>query len=318
MNKKNQVNSTVDIEEKKNFWNFPEKINNFMLLLIILIALIIFSVLMTLVLKPRSYEYYPHEKEIVYAEDMDVYVKYYSNYTYSSDKLNKKDYLTICYVPIDKTIAQPQVIKTSIIGKTKDNQIEYLSPQSEIPDYFGNIMQRTLYPNHDTSGDGYKNIHVRLGYNLKTFTGSSPEVTNGKVLTFNEEILTLSKNEIKKENCNDFIERTDIFSEFYVNLKDQVDTYTTKNVRKLSTKITVLSSLTKKYHLDYEVFLIKDGEVYEVCGYYGISNVNTPSTEMISTLPDDYTFDFVIAKAKFTDAEGKTITLLYKQPFNVE
>ena len=231
MAKKIENTSAVEVENKKSFWSFPERISSLLLLLIVILSLAIFAVIMTFVLKKRSYEYYPEEKEIIYAEDMNVYAKYYSNYTYSDEKLTKKDYLTICYLPIDKTVATTQVIKTSIIGKTKDDQIEYLSPQSEIPDYFSNIMQRTLYPNHSTSGDGYKSIHLRLGYNLKSFTGTSPVITEDKILTFNEKMLTLSKSELKKDNCNEFIDRYDIFSEFYVKLTDQVDQYTSKNVQ---------------------------------------------------------------------------------------
>lgn len=318
MSKEKELNSSVDKKEKKSFWLFPERINNIILFLIIAIVVVLFAVIITFAFPKRTYEYYPNESEVTYAVDMDVYAKYYSNYTYTNEKLNRKDYLTLCYVPIDKTVAQTQVTRTSIIAKTNNGNIEYLAPQSEVPDYFGNIMQRTMYPTHSQENDGYQNIHVRLGYNLKSFTDSTPEITTGKILTFNEEIIKLDKKELNMDNCNQFIDHNDIFSEFYVNVVDKTDTYSSDITRKISTKITVLKALTTKYHLDYQVFLVKGDEVYEVCGYYGISNVSTPSTEMVCTLPNNFEFDYVIAKAKYIDANGNETIVLYKQPFVVE
>lgn len=312
------VNAEKPIKENKNsFWTFPERLNNIVLSLIVIIVVILSAVVVVFAMPQREYSYFPEEKEIQYADKFNVYFKLYSNYYNNNNTLSKTDNFVVYYKPVDKTKWQPQINRTSIIGYTKDGNIEYLAPRDEVDGYIGSIMQRTISPNHITAGDGFQELHFRIGYNLKTFTDSTPIITD-EILTFNEKMLTLDKKEIKMADCDEFRDAAEIFTEFYVKVADETRTSGSGYDRKLRSKITLLSTVRSKYHLDIQVFGIKGDEVYDFCGYYGLSCVDTPSTEMVCTLPTDYSFDYIIAKAIFTDANGTVKTYYYKQPFSVK
>ena len=297
---------------KESFFLFPEKINTLLLVLIILIAIGITFVVAAFALPQRTYEYIPDSEEMVYADKYNLYFKLYSNYTYSNEELSKKDTLVLYYKPINASLYQPEITKTYITIVNNDNELLYYTPSTEIKGYISALTQRTIYPN-TTINSGAKDIYFKIGYNLKDFTGDTPTVTSS-VLNFKETIMTLSSSEKKKELIDEFSSNQNIFTDFYVKVVDTVDS-SGADKRTIKSKITLNSDVIEKYHLDIQIFGVKGSNTYDLGGYYNLSNISTPTTEMSITFPSDYDLDYIYAKAKFIDADGKESYFIYKQLF---
>ena len=134
-------------------------------------------------------------------------------------------------------------------------------------------------------------------------------------MNFKETLLTLSNKDKDIEIKNEFAEASNIFKEFYVKVLDSTESDGT-NKRSIRAKITLDNSVIAKYHLDVQLFGIKGSDVYQLGGYYNLSCVATPTTEMAITFPYDYDLDYIYAKAKYIDANGNESYYLYKQLFS--
>ena len=311
--KKNK-NAVVQDEKKiNNFFLFPEKLSTLLLALIIIIAVAISFTVAAFALPKRSYKYYPDSQEALYADKYNMYFKMYSNFSYSNNELSKKDTLVLYFKPINSMLYQPEITKTYITIVTNNNDLLYYTPSTEIKGYISALTQRTIYPNTNIS-TGAKDIYFRIGYNLKDFTGDSPVVTQG-ILNFKETLLTLSKSDKDIEFRDDFKTNSNIFKEFYVKVLDTTDSDNV-NKRSIRSKITLDNSVINKYHLDIQLFGVKGSDVYQLGGYYNLSCVATPTTEMSVNFPYDYDLDYIYAKAKYIDENGKDNYYLFKQLFS--
>ena len=299
--------------KKNSFFLFPEKLSSLLLALIILIAVGITFTIAAFALPQRSYKYVPESEEQKYADKFNTYIKFYSNFTYSNETLSKKDTLVVYYKPINSLMYQPEITKTYITIENNDGELLYYTPSTELKGYISALVQRTIYPN-TTIASGAKDIYFKIGYNLKDFTGDSPVVTQG-VLDFKETLMTLSNADKKSDLVNEIKNASSIFSDFYVKVVDTEDSNGDAK-RSIKSKITLQSEVIEKYHLDVQIFGTKGSETYQLGGYYNLSCVTTPTTELSITFPPDYDLDYIYAKVKYIDGNGNESYYLYKQLFS--
>ena len=292
----------------KKMWEFPQKLNATSMMVIIILSFIIVGVTSLLIFNKKETPYIPEYEELTYSEDMNVAITIASSYTYNDNTLNKQNKITAYFGKTklkDVTYAIKN-IEGLFIGVTEDEEVQYLSKYyrtSALSTYTNTSNQFTCL----TAGSkqDYDTIYGKVTYDYEVT--STNEITN-KLMTFKEEMLTLTSREIDS-NYDTELEDSKIFSSHKV----EKTVGTEAKMYTIRVNFTVNSKIATKYHLDYQLFGVdSSNEVYDLVGAYNVSSEINSTIYRTASFPSEYALRYLIVKVVFTDTAGNVQTLYQK------
>ena len=311
-NKKEQVKEKSFI---KKIFESPAKLNNIAMLFIVVCYLIIAAVAITIVSNNEDYVVIPQYEEAGYSDELNVAVKVISNYSETDGELVKKDSM-IMYAYAERT-KKVVGLEGRISTLHKDGTMYYHS--DKIPSYKDYITSNSTYLVNGKSFDS--NIKTLFG----NFQYQYPEGSETKTRTiqFKENLISLTKKDLNSELVNDFKTETytylsgetekvqKLFPSFTVTVDNSGEDK--KEPQEINIIYSIPSVMKGKYHLDLQMFIVKDGKSYPLAGWYNLSTSVLSSYNQKATVPYNFEGDYVIVKANMTDPNGDNHTLLYKE-----
>ena len=282
--------------------NFPEKINNVILFFIIILLFAVVIISSACVLNSKEYNYEPEYEEEMYSDWVNTNIRVLNSYVLDDNKEISKNYrIQGAYYGIANSnyFIDYKSIATFV---TNDGSLIYSGEQNKATS--STNLTTYYYANNTKIKGDLDKIYLKFEYTKY----ENNKRTNDVVITLKEEILKLTKNEIKMDKCNTFGDVNDVISSFDI------------RSRKESSKITFISSLNlnsenkDKYHIDLQVFgLDKDEKIYNLIGYYNLQNTKskyfTHETEMTNAIEIDY----VIVKCRILDeVKGERVVYIKK------
>ncbi len=308
---------------------FPSKLNTIALFLIIVVYGILVGFAIGCAVQEKDYVVIPDYEEMSYSQTINPFFKLSSDYTlkssYSEDKkiddfnyeehIDKKDTIIFNFYSVDNNNAKrSSEMVADIITLNNDGAIKYYDRETSESvtktgvSYVITGRVQNFYPT---------NIYCSTSFLI--------ENTNKKIsYEFSEKIITLDKNDLKIANQNEFnnlsfsqtIEgQTQIikaFKEFKMSYVKNNDEDEDNN--KVEATFTNLTDAAKKFIFDVQFFAVdKDGNVYNVGGIYNLSNNTLTKYTITSNFSKHIKLTNLIAKGRYTDANGKVHELIFKQ-----
>ena len=119
-------------------------------------------------------------------------------------------------------------------------------------------------------------------------------------------------NDFNKETCEIDGEIIKLFTSFKVECKK----YSNSERVTITQKMGISQNLKGVYHLDIQMYGVKDNKEYPLVGYYNLSNNILSSYSQNVTVSSKLNFDYIYVKCKFIDCNGETHNLLYKEEYS--
>ena len=298
-------------------WAFPKKLNSFAIGLIIIAYIVIASLIVTACSTDKHLNVYPDYEEMQYSEELNTFIKYYSNYSVNDeDELIKKDTFILCFYGTDNNTNQNIVANSSAL--TVSGDIKHYDTKK----YESQSKTGTTYVLTSKTGEEEIDKFFVSG-NFKSQNNEADERTAFK---FAEEVLKLSKNDKQSERKNeivfekfnfntvedgkDVVKESRIFDAFAVRVAKTSD----EKILNFSVNYTISSNASSKYHFDMQMYIETEDEVLPLIGYYNLSNRTLKSYSHSNiTVPASLNAEYVYVKVKFIDANEDVHTLLYKE-----
>ena len=301
----------------KKFFTFPERMNNVALFLIVLLVFVLVVVLDACVLPKNDYKHEPEYQEVKYTDYFNPHVRVLNNYVYdvNTEEITNKYRAIACYfayATTDKIIDY----KTDALFVTENGEF-YYKGDSDITTSSSYTSTDYLINNDALDGSLIERIYFKVDYTKY----QNNQRTTQSYVTFKEEVLSLTKKELKMDVCNDFVNLSNIISSIsmrYENIESEqeVDGKKVKSYsKKLYNSIKINSTYKENFHIDMQVFGVDaENEVYNLMGVYGLCNNVSDSFELDSTFTDKLGIEYVIIKCVFEDenTEGKQVFYLKK------
>lgn len=310
-----KIENKIKNSKFKGLLSFPDKLNMISLILIILAYCLIGGLVIGLLSVGKDYVVIPKYEEMTYGDKINPFFKVSSSYTINSNgDLTKADTIRFYYYGIDNNNSMS--VNAQISAMYDDERIVYYSDKtSSSKTYTG-----TQYVTSGlTQEKQITNIYANVSYTVFEDTVNY----NSK---FSEEILTLSKSELKKDNVNECSpakftiteENSDkevkIFNLFDVSANTST---TNKEEDKIQIKFGLNNDSAAKYHLDLQMFVVdEEGKIYNLVGWYNLSSnaVKTFSKDVAFTKTID--LKDVYVKVRYLDVNGEWHSLLYKNSYD--
>lgn len=299
------------IKEKNTFLNFPDRVSNSRLFLIIILGLIIVFSLGLLLFSGKTYGYLPSYEEKIFSEDINPAFFVLSDYSNSNDKIKKNNRIVYSLKKNMKNDSTYNIsnIRANLIGVLENGDYEYLSEYKSLD------TLAKYPPTHNfaslTSGSSldYKKIINKVVYDYAL----GNNVPQTKVLTFEEEILTTSKEEYnQKYSENSIGNNKEIFSTHKIT--QTADTVSNK----VQVELNLYYNIPAKYHIDYQLFGIDENDnVYTLIGIYNLSTLDDLTYTKSVSLSKDLKLKTLFAKCKYINIEGTETYYYSKEPFEL-
>lgn len=289
---------------------FPERTNNAVLFFIVLLTFGLVIILDACVLPKNDYKHEPEYEEVKYTEYFNPHVRILNNYVYDNEKdeiLNKYRVIA-CYFAYS---TQNKIIdyKTDALFVTEDGSFIYKG-DSKITETSSYTNTDYLINNATVEGGLIEKIYFKINYTKY----QSSQKTDKEYITFKEEVLELSKKELKMDVCNDFSKLTNVLSSLSLNY-EVIESEQTIDGKKVTTNNIKLKSSFKKnptnknnFHMDLQIFgVTKDNEAYNLMGFYNMGNHASNSFELDTSYTDKLNFEYIIIKCVYEDdtTDGK-------------
>ena len=262
----------------------------------------------------EDYVVIPQYEEAGYSDELNVAIQVISNYSEIAGELVKKDSMIMyAYAESNKKVAG---FEGTIFTLHNDGKMYY---SDKIPAYNGYITSNSKYLVNGRSFDS--DIKTLFGnFQYQYLEGSE---TKTRTIQFKENLISLTKKDLNSELVNDFKTETytylsedtekvqNLFSSFAVIVDNSGEDK--KEPQEIRIIYSIQSVMEGKYHLDLQMFIVKDGKSYPLAGLYNLSTSVLSSYSHKATVPYNFEGDYVIVKANMTDPNGDNHTLLYKE-----
>lgn len=302
MNKKNNHNPNIT---KENIFNFPNKINILTIFLIfILYGLLLFSI--TIMIFPKdvysiklNYEPSTYNEEInpfIFVRGTAIEVKKENSETeivnetrifayirnLGSNKISKARFI---YSGLDSSGVMRYMVESSANGSTV--------PTSHV----SSIAVRP-------GGGDFDKFFIKIRYNI-----GEDEKVETKTLTLSEEVLHLTKREIKSKKFSSDNTISEILT-FNLTFSDK-GSGTTQYESNFEIK---MNDETKFHYLNMQSWIVtEDGEIYPYLGLYNYRDKKSFKPSYITYVNKYIQPKWIYAKVEYTDVETNEMThLLYK------
>lgn len=292
---------------------FPEKLSVLFNILLIVIITLITCVIAVFSGPKKDYTYIPEGEEILLYDYMVPEIRTISSYTYNDKKFEEKEQLYVYYY-----------------GKSSKQKYTKWAGSFELIDDKGNVTYKgdsTRGTNTTYTTSFYCLRSEKIVNKFKSIVGKVSYYkvvdnvvdTNETNIYLKEDFLSLSKDEINKENCNEIatfmpdgenkLFRTYSTSKEFTS-KDHTDYKISWNLEFDNVKVT------DDYHIDYQMFGVDDkGNVYDLVGYYNLNKCCTSTYSYNTTVPVNMNLKYIIAKCKVV-INNEVKYIYYKQNFS--
>lgn len=290
----------------------PRKLNSIAIILIVSAYLIVVGVLIGVLGNAKEYVVYPEFEEITYSDKLNPFLKVYSNYSYDStnDSFVKKDtvYASLYANGSDKV----SNVSGRVSSILENKKMVYFEDKTNEADKI--TTHTILVCSQKTHKANFEKFFAEFDY--KYIENNEEKYGN---IQYEESVLQLTKADKARETADEFLtekytienEEYKIFSSFSVTYEHKVEDK--NNI--ISLKFGLSSKLKGEYHLDIQMYGVKDKEEYPLVGYYNLSNNVLSSYSQNATVSDKLNFDYIYVKATVLDLNGITHEIFYKQAF---
>lgn len=279
---------------------FPEKLSTLFIYLFVIILTAI-DVLVVVLLVPKvDYSYIPTYEEKTEYDWMNPYIRSITGY-YEGDEGEVYSSMTVtfCYFGIDTNHKATKTLGSFTI----------IDDKGEIH-YAGDLAKSTSVSYSTTSTPlsrlsknltGIKTIYGKVEYD-KMFGG---ENQGSDVLLFREDMIALTKNELKDVTYGIEDEIKAIFDKYEISVEKDSDKV------KIINKIDFVASPDYKYHFDYQLFGVDEkGNTYDLIGIYNFSNNYSRYLSLDTKVPEQMSFSYYVSVFKIKiNGEEKVIYL---------
>lgn len=284
--------------------SFPEKVNNIFLFLIVVLFFGIVVLLDACVLLPKDYNVEPNYEEELYSEWVNTHVRFFNSYVLNEDT---------------GEISMNYRIQGAYYGKTNSNGfidyrpiVTFVTNKGEVI-YAGkdilNTSSTTLTTEYYTSNTNISNKDITKVYLKFEYTRyEDGKRTKEEYLTLKEDILDLSKKEIKMDVCNTFLDVSDVISTFDIRTKKETSQVT------FVSSINLNASNKENYHVDLQIFGIDDeNKAYDLMGYYNMQNCKSSYFTHETQVTNAINLEYIIVKCRVVnEVYGERIVYLKK------
>ena len=182
--------------------------------------------------------------------------------------------------------------------------------------YFPTLQQYQYNPAMVIQGEVNSKVYFVARGKITNIENNEEKYGN---IQYEESVLQLTKADKARETADEFLtekytienEEYKIFSSFSVTYEHKVEDK--NNI--ISLKFGLSSKLKGEYHLDIQMYGVKDNKEYPLVGYYNLSNNILSSYSQNATVSDKLNFDYIYVKATVLDLNGITHEIFYKQAF---
>lgn len=304
---KNKMKSNVT-QETKNILNFPNFLNKGTILIIISAYIVLLLAVVIILVPKYNYVAIPDYSHIMINKDISGYFELSSNISVDSKgDISQSQTLTVF---IDKNDIDNSDVEKNIkvnyefSGLSNKDTMDYMysgdrATYSELP------IQHTLISNSSVAGGNYKKIFGKIIYKVT----DENNISEQKEYKFSENILTLSKKELKKANNEKKVIR-DLVS-VSANAIKSTETEYYETITKVNINVQA-----KIYHIDYQSWIVTgEGKIYPLTGFYNVSYSEKPTLTSTNKVFTSLNAEYIVLKVVVTNSYGYTQTLLYKEKF---
>lgn len=251
--------------------------------------------------------------ELIYNDILNPYIKVYSNYSYNelSNEIEKNDtiYLTLYAASVNNVNGVTANLTSTLNNGEKINFGQKENDADKI------TTHAILYAAQKIHNDNFKSFIVDVFYKYK-----DNDQEKSDTIVYKENVIKLSLidkalnavNDFNKETCEIDGEIIKLFTSFKVECKK----YSNPERVTITQKMGISQNLKGVYHLDIQMYGVKDNKEYPLVGYYNLSNNILSSYSQNVTVSSKLKFDYIYVKCKFIDCNGKTHNLLYKEEYS--
>ncbi len=297
---------------------FPENIK-YSLIFLIVFLVIIFGTGVSAInysVSSKRYNYYCEIDENLYYDYLAPYLRVVNSYNYNEDddKIQKKTTVYVHYGTTSSSKKFVNLFGNYIIEDTKGNNYYHGDTSASKNETYSSTFN--VCSNKIFEGE-VKAVYGKVRYDQTT------DGLNNQVMMFSEKMLTLSKNELKMEDRDDFTMTVqdgefDPKKLFGTHLIDE----TKKQDNQIGPKLVILSNCPYKFHIDYQLFgVTAKGKAYSLVGYYNLckrydssyGNNYSIVAELNKDSKNGITFEYYIAKCRVVTEEFGEKILYCKQ-----
>lgn len=284
---------------KENFLNFPNKLNNIVIVLLVTVYAIVIFWALSAFFPKYNYIVVPEYEHVSYNYDIDAYIKMSTNVANDNNgKITVKHTDTAyIYANYNKLLND---VMFQFSALKKDGGMEYISGI----DYWNSSSAPTVHTMQSSKvieGDQYDTLFGKLQYSIINDKGDK-EI---RYATFAEKMITLKKSETKSskfKSINSLPGKFN-FSVLVFQPSSDTDNYSITNTITLNNK-------GEKFHIDYQAFgLTEDGDIFPVGGIYNyyINETGSTSINVSSKVAKNLGLKTIFVKVYYTNlTEGKT------------
>ena len=310
------VNKKEEIKPNKfvQLINKSDKLNKIAMILIVTEYLIVAAVLIGVIDNAPSYKVVPEYQEILYNEEINPVIKVHANYSITDEELIRKDVATmLLYSDSSLGTKNIKVVSGALL---ENGKMMYFTDRETTST---TTIYSTQIQNSKVLESEFKKIFIEIDYR---YTNQNGEVVN-KSVELSEKMIQLTKADMAREQVNEITnakyyieteegkEQKSIFTSFKCKATLQSD----KKNYTISSSFTVSTDASKKSHLDIQFFAVNGKEVYDLAGFYNVSNTVKRSQEQTITFPKGEKIEYVYVKGTYVTENGEKIELFYKERF---